>query len=445
MEYTRMTYEEAMEYIHSVVWLGSRPGLSRITELCEKLGNPQCDLRYIHVGGTNGKGSFCCMLSSILGEAGYTVGLFTSPYIERFNERMQVNGVPIADEELAALTGVVKAAADTMVDPPTEFELITALSFLYFRNHKCDYVVFEVGLGGRLDSTNIIPPPTLAVITGIDYDHTAILGDTTAAIAGEKAGIVKAPCQVLFGEGDAEAERVIRERTISLCGEDRYHQTDYTKITDVRLAADATAFSYGSWTNVTLHMLGLYQLRNAANVLTAVEILRQEGLDIPDDAVYAGLSKAHWPARFEKLFSTPALVFYDGAHNPQGIAGAAENIRAYLAPLADDGRVVLCMGVLRDKDFPTMIGALAPLAAKVITITPDNPRALPAAETAEVFGSHPDFKRHGGEAVPADSIEAGVKAALTAAALSGRPLVILGSLYLYGDVKKALGIGLVES
>ncbi len=441
MEHTHMTYTEAMEYIHSVVWLGSRPGLSRITELCEKLGNPQRDLRYIHVGGTNGKGSFCCMLSSILDEAGYTVGLFTSPYIERFNERMQVNGVPIADDELAELTGVIKAVADTMPDPPTEFELITALSFLYFKNHKCDYVVFEVGLGGRLDSTNIIPPPTLAVITGIDYDHTAILGDTTAAIAGEKAGIIKSPCPVLFGEGDAAAEKVIRERTVSLCGEDRYHRTDYTKITDVRLAADSTTFTYGDWTDITLHMLGQYQLRNGANVLTAVVILRQEGLTIPDDAVYRGLAKAHWPARFEKLLATPALVFYDGAHNPQGIAGAAENIRAYLAPLADDGRVVLCMGVLRDKDFPTMIGELASLTAKVITITPDNPRALPAVETAAVFAEHPDFKRHGGEAVPADSIEEGVKGALAAATLSGRPLVILGSLYLYGDVKKALGIG----
>ncbi len=435
-----MTYDEAMEYIHSVVWLGSRPGLSRITALCEKLGHPERDLRYIHVGGTNGKGSFCCMLSSILTEAGYTVGLFTSPYIERFNERMQVNGVPIGDDELAELTDIIKAAADTMDDPPTEFELITALSFLYFKNHGCDYVVFEVGLGGRLDSTNIIPPPTLAVITGIDYDHTAILGDTTAAIAGEKAGIIKPPCPVLFGEGDGDAEAVIRERTVSLCGAARYHQTDYTKITDVRLGADSTTFTFGDWTDVTLHMLGLYQLRNAANVLTAVEILRQEGLTIPDETVYAGLTKAHWPARFEKLLAAPAPVFYDGAHNPQGIAGAAENIRAYLAPLSEDGRVVLCMGVLRDKDFPTMIGALAPLAAKVITITPDNPRALPAVETAAVFADHPAFRQHGGEAIPADSIEAGVKMALAAATLSGRPLVLLGSLYLYGDVKRALGL-----
>ncbi len=438
MEQTPMTYTEAMAYIHSVVWLGSRPGLSRITELCEKLGHPEKALRYIHVGGTNGKGSFCCMLSATLTAAGYTTGLFTSPYIERFNERMQVNGTPIEDEELAELTGIVKSVADTMADPPTEFELITALSFLYFGRHNCDYVVFEVGLGGRLDSTNIIPAPLLAVITGIDYDHTALLGDTTAAIAGEKAGIIKSPCPVLFGEGDAEAEAVIREKTLSLCGADHYHKTDYSKIENIQVSPDKTTFSFGNWQDVTLHMLGLYQLRNAANVLTAVEILRTEGVTIPDQAVYTGLSNARWPARFEKLLSTPALTFYDGAHNPQGIRGAAENIRTYLSPLADNGRVILCMGVLRDKDFAAMIGELAPLAEKVFTITPDNPRALPATETAAVFADHPDFQRHGREAIPADSISAGVKAALASATLSGRPLVILGSLYLYGDVKKAL-------
>jgi len=216
-----MTYEEAMAYIHSVNWLGSRPGLERITVLCEKLGHPERELRFIHVGGTNGKGSFCCMLSGILREAGYKTGLYTSPYIERFNERMQIDGMPIPDDELAALTAEVKAVADTMDDPPTEFELITALCFLYFRNNHCDYVVLEVGLGGRLDSTNIIPAPVLAVITGIDYDHTAILGDTTAKIAAEKAGIIKAPCPVLFGEGDADAAQVILDKTTQECGGDR--------------------------------------------------------------------------------------------------------------------------------------------------------------------------------------------------------------------------------
>jgi len=428
-----MTYEEAMEYIHSVNWLGSRPGLERITVLCEKLGHPEKDLRFIHVGGTNGKGSFCCMLSNILTAAGYKTGLYTSPYIERFNERMQIDGESIPDEELAALTGEVKAVADTMDDPPTEFELITALAFLYYRNNRCDYVVLEVGLGGRLDSTNIIPTPVLAVITGIDYDHTALLGDTSAAIAGEKAGIIKKSCPVLFGEGDDDAARVIREKTVSVCGSAFYHRTDYSRITDVRLTPDATMFSFGDCRDITLHMLGLYQLKNAANVLTAVDLLRAEGLTIPEAAVYNGLAKAHWPARFEKLMTDPT-VFYDGAHNPQGIRGAAENIRQYLSPAQPDGKVVLCMGVLKDKDFTAMIGELAPLADRVFTITPDNPRALPAAETAEVFRSL------GTAAASADSLAEGVKNALRYAQDTGRPLVVLGSLYIYGDVKKALNL-----
>lgn len=424
-----MTYAEAMDYIHSVVWLGSRPGLSRISVLCEKLGHPEKELRFIHVGGTNGKGSFCCMLANILKEAGYRTGLYTSPYIERFNERMQIDGEPISDAELAALTEQVKVVADTMDDPPTEFELITALCFLYFRDHHCDYVVLEVGLGGRLDSTNIIPAPLLAVITGIDLDHTALLGDTTAQIAGEKAGIIKSGCTVLFGEGDEDAARVIREKAEAMGG--RYVRTDYTKLRDVQLFPDKTVYTYGDWQDVTLHLLGLYQLHNGANVLTAVELLREMGVVLPDTAVYAGLSGAHWPARFEKLSADP-LVFYDGAHNPQGIRGAVENIRAYLSPTQPDGKVVLCMGVLRDKDFTHMIASLAPLTAKVFTITPDNPRALPAAETAAVF------RTHGTEAVAADRLCDGVQGALAYAKETGRPLVILGSLYIYGDVKKAL-------
>ena len=424
-----MTYQEAMEYIHSVNWLGSRPGLERITVLCEKLGHPEKELRFIHVGGTNGKGSFCCMLSNILTSAGYKTGLYTSPYIERFNERMQIDGESIPDEELAALTEEVKAAADTMDDPPTEFELITALSFLYYRNNRCDYVVLEVGLGGRLDSTNIIPTPVLAVITGIDFDHTALLGDTSAQIAGEKAGIIKSSCPVLFGEGDDDAVQVIREKAAGIGS--AYHRTDYSLIHDVRLSPDRTVFSFGAFRDITLHMLGLYQLKNAANVLTAVELLRREGLTLPDDAVYTGLQKARWPARFEKLLSDPT-VFYDGAHNPQGIRGAAENIRTYLAPAQPDGRVVLCMGVLKDKDFAAMIGELAPLADRVFTITPDNPRALPAAETAKVF------RDLGTDAQAADSLAEGVQHALRYAAETGRPLVVLGSLYIYGDVKQSL-------
>ena len=186
-----MTYEETMKYIHRVAWTGSRPGLERITELLAALGNPQDALRFIHVAGTNGKGSFCSMMDSVLRRAGYKVGLYTSPYIERFNERMAVDGEPISDAELSEITARVRVFADKMADPPTEFELITAVAMVYFAAHGCDIVVLEVGMGGRLDATNIIKTPILSVITGISLDHTAFLGDTVEAVAAEKAGITR--------------------------------------------------------------------------------------------------------------------------------------------------------------------------------------------------------------------------------------------------------------
>ena len=194
-----MNYTEALEYIHSVNWTFCKPGLERIRTLCDALGNPQDSLRFVHVAGTNGKGSFCAMTASILQAAGYRTGLFTSPYIKVFNERMMVNGEMISDDELAELTAYVRPVAEAMEDKPTEFELITALAFVYFQRHGCDVVVLEAGMGGRLDSTNIITSPLLSVITGVALDHVAFLGDTVEKIAAEKAGIIKDGTPILCG------------------------------------------------------------------------------------------------------------------------------------------------------------------------------------------------------------------------------------------------------
>ncbi|MBO5767990.1 MAG: bifunctional folylpolyglutamate synthase/dihydrofolate synthase, partial [Clostridia bacterium] len=211
-----MNYSAALEYIHSVEWLGSRPGLSRTQELLYKLGNPEKDMRYIHVAGTNGKGSTCAMLDSVLRRAGYKVGLYTSPYIVRFNERMCINGEPISDSELAELVETIKPIADTMEDKPTEFEIITALAFLYYKRHNCDIVVLEVGMGGRLDSTNVIDAPLVSVITGIALDHIAVLGNTVAEIAAEKAGIIKEGSAVVYGGRDDVAFSVSAKKAESL-------------------------------------------------------------------------------------------------------------------------------------------------------------------------------------------------------------------------------------
>ncbi len=423
-----MTYTEALEYIHSVSWMGSRPGLSRIAELCEKLGHPEDSLKFIHVGGTNGKGSTCRMLSCILQNAGYRVGLYTSPFIERFNERIMLDNEDITDDDLAAVTEYVRPFADAMEDKPTEFELITAIALEYYRRKNCDYVVFEVGMGGRLDSTNIIKSAVLSIITGIDLDHTAFLGDTTAKVAAEKAGIIKNGCPVLFGEGDDDAEAVIRKTA-----EERgslYRRTDFSAISDISSDLSGTSFTFaGRPVKINLH--GLYQTRNTATVLTACEMLREAGLTIPEESVDAGLAAARWKARFEVLTERP-LVIYDGAHNPQGIAGAVENVRHYLTDKSADGKVLFLMGVMADKDYDKMIGMLAPLASSVYCVTPPNSRSLPSEGVAA------EYERFGVPAKSFDVLTDGVNAACEAARSEQRPLVCLGSLYMYADVKHAV-------
>ncbi len=423
-----MTYKEALEYIHSVSWQGSRPGLERIVELCGLLGNPQDGLRFIHVAGTNGKGSFCSMISSILMKAGYSVGLFTSPFIEEFNERIILNGKNISDEDLAAETEHVKKFADKMSCPPTEFELITAIAMSYYARRGCDFVVLECGLGGRLDSTNVIKTPILSVITGIDLDHTALLGKTTAEIAAEKAGIIKTGVPVLYGECDGDASAVIEAKAHEMKSACR--RTDYSRICGIKSDLSGTEFSFGG-DKVKINLLGLYQTRNAANVLTAVEMLNEAGITVPRSAVVDGLLEARWKARFEILSHSP-LVIYDGAHNPQGIRSAAENIRHYLSPMTDDGKVVLLMGVMADKDHLRMIETLAPLCERSFTVTPQNARSL------DSVGVEREFECFGVPSSAFSTIDDGVCAAVDFARRDNRPLVCLGSLYMYADVKSAV-------
>ncbi len=422
-----MKYKEALAYIHSVDWKGCRPGLERITELCRLLGNPERGLRFIHVAGTNGKGSTSAMLDSILRCAGYRVGLFTSPYVSSFNERIRIDGREIGNDELARHTETVKAACGKIDDSPTEFEMITAIGFLAFLENRCDVVVLECGLGGRFDATNVIEGAALSVITGIDLDHTSLLGDTTEKIAWEKAGIVKPGTPVLFGEGDDGAEEVIR-RTAEEAGS-RFIRTDFASVTETRSDLNMTTFRWKGET-FGIRLLGLYQLRNAATVLTAVELLRERGFRIPQRAAREGLRRAEWKARFEILSREP-LVIYDGAHNPQGFRGAAENIRHYLAPLTPDGKILFLMGVMADKDYRTMTEGIAPFARAVFTVTPKNARSLDSSGLSAEFASH---------GIPSRSyatIARGVAAGIRAAERDRIPLLCLGSLYLYADVSRA--------
>lgn len=418
-----MTYDEALEYIHSVNWTFCKPGLERIGELCEKLGHPEKKLKFVHVAGTNGKGSFCSMLESVLRAAGYKTGLYTSPYIKEFNERMRVMGENIENATLADITESVRPIANSMKDKPTEFELITAIAFQYFYESKCDVVVLEAGMGGRLDSTNIIRNPLLSVITGIALDHTDYLGDTVEKIAAEKAGIIKDSSPILYGGEDDSARAVIRS-TATECGSALF-DVNYKNIQNLNSALNGTTFDYKEHKNIKINLLGLYQPKNASLVLEAIDILRTRGLNIPEDAVKSGLETAKWIARFEILSKDPLIIF-DGAHNPQGITSAVASIKHYFK----NEKIYVLTGVLRDKDYNFIAKELSKVAQRAFTLTPQSPRALSAESYAEVLSSV------GVPAAPHESIETALKAAKKAAKEANVPLVCLGSLYTYSDLIK---------
>ena len=420
-----MTYTEALNYIHSVVWKGSRPGLSRITELLSLLGNPQNDLRFIHIAGTNGKGSTSAMTESILRAAGYKTGLFVSPYIKQFNERICYCGKPIEDEALAAATAAVKPFADGMSDAPTEFELITAIGLVYFKQMHCDIVVLETGMGGRLDSTNVIKDPLATVITGIALDHTEYLGDTTEKIAAEKAGIIKKGAPMVWGGHDRAARAVI-EQAAANAGVPFVAAED-TPMTVLKTDLSGTVVDWGKYKNLQLPLLGTYQPQNLATVLALFSVLPTRGIAVDEETLRRGLLAVRWRGRFEKLSSEP-LIISDGAHNPEGIAAAAAGIRAYFPAQ----KVLLLTAVMADKDYRGMVEALAPLADEVFTLTPANPRALPAADFAAVW------REYGVKATGYDTVDAAVAAAVAAATVEKKPLFSLGSLYMYAEVTEAM-------
>lgn len=419
-----MTYDEAIGYIHSISWRGSRPGLSRISELTKMIGDPQDSLSFVHVAGTNGKGSFCCMLEAVLRAAGYKTGLFTSPFVKDFTERMRVSGRDIERDELAECTEYVKSFADKMADPPTEFELITAIAFEYFKRKKCDVVVCEVGMGGRLDSTNVIKAPALAVITEIALDHMAYLGPTVEAIAGEKAGIIKKGSRVLFTGTDERARRVVKAAAERAGAP--YAEPDYGALSVLSSSVEGSEFDYRG-TEYRVPLAGLYQPRNAAAVIEAASELRKCGYDIPESAVRGGIESAVWHARFELLSRDP-IIIYDGGHNPQGVGAAFESIASYFP----GKRVVAVSGVMADKDYDVSVGIAAPYLSRVYTVRPDNPRALSADGYADAF------RRHGVDAVPCGTVIEAVEKAVADAKAQNAPMFIFGSLYLYAEAADAV-------
>lgn len=383
---------DPIAYINTPRWQASRLGLERIRELLERLGRPQDRLKFVHVAGTNGKGSICAYLASILGAAGHRTGMFTSPYIERFEERIRVDGVMISPDELRDVTLAVREHAEAMAeetgDHPTEFELMTAVALEHFARCGCDIVVLEVGLGGRLDSTNVIVAPEACVIARIGLDHTALLGNTLAAIAGEKAGIVKEGSAVVSWPQEPEAMAVIEHAAAEHGCELRVPDFAQLKEGAIRWEDGASpfrSFSYKEWADLRTGILGSYQPQNATVALEVVDVLRGRGWRIPDEAVRAGVAQTRWPGRFEIVEggSSPDgfAIVVDGGHNPQGARALADS----LAEVFPGCKPVFVIGVLEDKDYPRMLEDVLPLGSAFVCVTPDNPRALPAHKLARAI------------------------------------------------------------
>ncbi len=419
-----MTAQQAIEYIHSVCWKDSPPGLERIQTLLDLIGNPQKELKFVHIAGTNGKGSTAAMTASILQQAGYRTGLYTSPYIYRFHERMQVNGQQISDKELAAITQYVKPFAQSMTPPPTEFELVCCIAFEFFKRQKCDIVVLEVGMGGAMDATNVIDAPEVAVITNIGLDHTEYLGDTVEKIAQTKAGIFKEGGRAVIYRAEPGVEQVLEDicaqRNVSL------RKADFAGLRLHSCGLDGQVFDCGQRKNLELPLLGDHQLHNAAVVLAIADTLIQCGFHISEEDIRQGLKNVSWPGRFDVACREPLFII-DGGHNPQCIEALEKNIQDYLA----GRRIIALTGVLADKDYADMYKPVMPYIHSFVCITPPTPRKLDASSLAE------HLRSAGAQATACESIEQGVKIAIE---LAGKDGVVLcfGSLYTIGEIRSIL-------
>ena len=406
-----MNIDQAIEFIHSL-YRKAVPGLDRIRKLLALLGDPQKELKFVHIAGTNGKGSTAAMTASILCKAGYKAGLFTSPYIYRFHERIQMDGRQIADEELLPLILKVKALAETMEEMPTEFEFVTALAMEYYRQEACPIVVLEVGMGGLIDATNAIDAPEVAVITNIGLDHTDALGDTEAKIAANKAGIIKTGCHAVVYRGCDEVEQVYAQ----VCAEKQVplRKADFDSIRLHHCDLFGQTFDCGNRKELFIPLLGNHQLYNSAVVLSVIDALRERGWKIEESHIREGLRDVSWPGRFDIVCRDPLFII-DGGHNPQCIQALVKNIDDYLA----DRKVIALTGVLADKDYGEMFRPVMDKVSAFVCITPDNPRKLEAQELAR------HLRAAGAEAIGCDSVKEGVE---KAKALAG-PEGVMSVLY----------------
>ena len=427
-----MNWQQSLAWLETLGRFGSRPGLDRINQVLDKLGRPEQGLNIVHVAGTNGKGSVCSLISSVLTAAKYRTGLYTSPHLVRYNERFKIDGQDAPEEELSYYFTMVRKVMDELSIESefvlTEFEVLTVVAFLYFKAYNVDYLLLEVGMGGRLDATNVVQP-VLSIVTKISLDHTAVLGDTVAVIAKEKAGIIKSGVQVVVSNQEPDAFSVIE----AVAADKNAYLHDASKKVSVCLRSHSLNGQLFDLNTVDRHLpcvdiklLGTHQLDNVRTAVCALDVLSTQGARIGSADIRQGLAEAIWPARFELIKEKPVVII-DGAHNVDGAKALMSAVKEYLP----DHPIVLVIGVLADKDINTILGHLIPLATDVIVTKPDSPRAKDPymlAEKIDAFGLRAN--------VVVDIKEA-VDEALDLVSFEGAVL-ICGSLYLAGAARDHL-------
>ncbi len=410
-----MDYEESLAYIHSTPKFARILGNDMLRKLLDNMGNPQDSLKFVHIAGTNGKGSAARLISGVLSEAGYKTGLFTSPYIERFNERIRIDGEEIADDELAQETTYVRSVIEEADAPVSEFALDTAIAFDYFSRKGCDIVVLEVGLGGRIDATNVIREAVVSVIMSVSFDHTQYLGNTLEEIAAEKCGIIKQGGDVCVYPKQAEEVWEVIRRTCESMGANLY-TAQLPQRTDGGFILGEKKYPLG--------LKGEYQPYNAATALCVIDVMREKGFDIPEEAVYRAFAESSWPARFE-FFGDDTVI--DGAHNPDGARALMLSLKSCDRP------AVLVVAMMSDKNTAECAAVLSKAADAVVTTQVMMERSLPAEELAELF------RECGiGQVTAVKNPASAISQARRLAADSDALVCICGSLYLAGEARKIL-------